>query len=478
MLHHFPRKGFFVVTLAFLLLALVSGTFFLSRAAAATTLKSAAAATGRTFAAAVAASHLSDSRFVNLLDTEFSGLTPENEMKWDATEPSQNSFNFGSADAIVNHAQSQGMKIRGHTLVWHNQLPGWVSSISNGSTLLSVMRNHIANVAGHYKGKIAYWDVVNEALNEDGTHRSDIFQNEIGSSYIEEAFKAARAADPGAKLCYNDYNTDGINAKSTGVYNMVRDFKSRGIPIDCVGFQSHLSTGGVPSTYQANLQRFAQLGVDVNITELDIGGSNRTQQANDYKTVVSACMATSTCTSITTWGITDNYSWRSGDTPLLFDSNYQKKPAYDAVIQALSSGIIITPTPGMTPTPGQTPTPGMTPTPGVTPTPTTGTSGTCRVSYTANSWPGGFTANLTVTNTGTSTINGWTLKFSFPGSQQVTQGWNGVFSQSGNQVTITNASYNGTISPNGSVNPGFNGSWSGSNPNPTSFSLNGTTCTS
>ncbi len=134
-----------------------------------------------------------------------------------------------------------------------------------------------------------------------------------------------------------------------------------------------------------------------------------------------------------------------------------------------------TPTRGTTPTPTQVVTPP--PTQGVTPTPTTPSgSTTCRVSYSVNQWPGGFTANLTITNTGSSTINGWTLRFTFPGSQQVTQGWNGVFSQSGNQVTITNASYNGTIPPNGSVNPGFNGSWSGSNPSPTAFTLNGAAC--
>ncbi len=157
--------------------------------------------------------------------------------------------------------------------------------------------------------------------------------------------------------------------------------------------------------------------------------------------------------------------------------------AVQANIVAAGYGSNVGSTPTPTPTVGTTPTPtaGTTPTPsptaGTTPTPTpTPGNSTCRVSYTANSWPGGFTANLTVTNTSSSTINGWTLKFSFPGSQQVTQGWNGVFSQSGNQVTITNASYNGTIPPNGTVNPGFNGSWSGSNPNPTAFTLNGTAC--
>ncbi|HTI26110.1 MAG TPA: endo-1,4-beta-xylanase [Kutzneria sp.] len=309
-----------------------------STANAATTLGAAAAAKGRTFATAVAAGHLGEAAYARTLDTEFSGVTPENEMKWDATEPGRGSFNFGAADTIVNHAVSHGMRVRGHTLVWHNQLPGWVSGISSGTDLLAAVRNHIAGVVGHFKGKIWYWDVVNEAFADGGSGglRSSIFQQRIGNSFIEDAFRAARAADPAAKLCYNDYSIDGINAKSTGVYNMVRDFKSRGVPIDCVGFQGHFSVNQVPRDYQANLQRFADLGVDVQITELDIGGSDRTAQAANYRTVVQACLAVARCNDITVWGITDKYSWRASSTPLLFDGNYAKKPAYTSVLQALN----------------------------------------------------------------------------------------------------------------------------------------------
>jgi endo-1,4-beta-xylanase len=140
---------------------------------AATTLGSAARAKGnRTFATAVANGHLGDSAYTATLDREFTGLTPENEMKWDATEASRNSFSFGAADAIVSHAQNHGMKVRGHTLVWHNQLPGWVSSITSGSTLLSVMQNHIAKVAGHFKGSITYWDVATSSSSASATRTS------------------------------------------------------------------------------------------------------------------------------------------------------------------------------------------------------------------------------------------------------------------------------------------------------------------
>jgi endo-1,4-beta-xylanase len=318
-------------------LAVTGVVLAVTPAQAASTLKEAAAASGRTIGAAVANNHLSEAQYASTLDAEFNGLTPENEMKWDTTEPSRGSFNYGSADAIVSHAQSHNMKIRGHTLVWHSQLAGWVSGISSGTDLLAAMRNHISNVAGHYAGKIAYWDVVNEAFDDGGAgaRRQSVFQQVIGNSYIEEAFRAARTADPNAKLCYNDYNTDGQNAKSNAVFAMVQDFKNRGVPIDCVGFQSHLSVNQVPADYQANLQRFANLGVDVNITELDIQGSDQTAQANNYRTVVAACMAVSRCTSITTWGVTDKYSWRSSGTPLLFNGDYAKKPAYTAVLQAM-----------------------------------------------------------------------------------------------------------------------------------------------
>lgn len=307
-------------------------------ASAASTLGGAAAAKGRYFGAAVAAGHLGESPYAATLDTEFNAVTPENEMKWDAVEKSRNSFTFGSADQIVGHAQGKGMKIRGHTLVWHSQLPGWVGGLS-ASELRSAMNNHITKVMQHYQGKIYAWDVVNEAFQDgnSGARRSSPFQDKLGDGFIEEAFRTARAADPNAKLCYNDYNTDGQNAKSNAVYNMVKDFKARGVPIDCVGFQSHFNgQSPVPGDYQQNLQRFAALGVDVQITELDIEGSG-TAQADSYRRVTQACLAVSRCTGITVWGIPDKYSWRAGGTPLLFDDNYGKKPAYSAVLAALGA---------------------------------------------------------------------------------------------------------------------------------------------
>ncbi|WP_369264166.1 non-reducing end alpha-L-arabinofuranosidase family hydrolase [Streptomyces sp. R35] len=300
----------------------------------ASTLGAQAAQSGRYFGTAVAAGRLGDGTYTGILDREFNMVTPENEMKWDTTEPSRGSFNFGPGDQIVNRATSHGQRMRGHTLVWHSQLPGWVSSIRDANTLRSVMNNHITTVANHYKGKIYAWDVVNEAFADGGSgqHRSSVFQNLLGDGFIEQAFRTARTADPAAKLCYNDYSIEDWNAaKTQGVYRMVRDFKSRGVPIDCVGFQSHFGTAGPPANFQTTLSNFAALGVDVQITELDIAQAPPTAYAN----TVRACMNVPRCTGITAWGIRDSDSWRSGENPLLFDRNGNKKPAYNATLTAL-----------------------------------------------------------------------------------------------------------------------------------------------
>ncbi|GIJ78390.1 endo-1,4-beta-xylanase [Micromonospora phaseoli] len=308
---------------------------------AGTTLGTSAAEKGRYFGAAVGTYKFSDNTYMSVLNSEFNSLVAENEMKWDATEPQRGVFNYSAGDRIVNHARSRGMKVRGHTLLWHAQQPGWAQGLSGGD-LRNAAINHVTQVASHFRGQIYSWDVVNEAFADGGSGaRRDSNLQRTGNDWIEAAFRAARAADPGAKLCYNDYNTDGINAKSTGIYNMVRDFKQRGVPIDCVGFQSHLGTT-IAGDYQANLQRFADLGVDVEITELDVtqGGN----QANIYATVTRACLAVSRCTGITVWGVRDCDSWRGGDNALLFDCAGNKKPAYTAVLDTLNGGSSPTPT--------------------------------------------------------------------------------------------------------------------------------------
>ncbi|KOV87761.1 1,4-beta-xylanase [Streptomyces sp. NRRL WC-3618] len=308
----------------------------LPSSAGAATLGAQAAPSGRYFGTAVAAGRLGDSTYTGLADREFNMITPENEMKWDAIEPSRGNFTFNAADQIVSHATAHGQRMRGHTLVWHSQLPSWVSSISDPATLRSVMKNHITTEMTHFKGKIYAWDVVNEAFADGGSgqHRSSVFQNVLGNGFIEEAFRTARDVDPSAKLCYNDYNIENwTDAKTQGVYNMVKDFKSRGVPIDCVGFQSHFGTGGAPASFKTTLSNFAALGVDVQLTELDIAQAAPT----GYAGAVNACLSVARCTGITVWGIRDSDSWRAGENPLLFDNNGNPKAAYTAVINALNT---------------------------------------------------------------------------------------------------------------------------------------------
>ncbi|SCL14392.1 endo-1,4-beta-xylanase (glycosyl hydrolase family 10) [Micromonospora nigra] len=336
-----PRRALATATLTVALIAGMTTALAPAAGAAGTTLKAAAAEKGRYFGAAVATGKLSDGQYVGILNREFNSVVAENEMKWDATEPQQGRFTYTGGDRLVSHARANGMSVRGHALLWHAQQPGWAQNMS-GSALRNAAINHVTQVATHFRGQIHSWDVVNEAFADGGSGaRRDSNLQRTGNDWIEAAFRAARAADPGAKLCYNDYNTDGINAKSTGIYNMVRDFKARGVPIDCVGFQSHLGTS-LAGDYQANLQRFADLGVDVQITELDVmTGPN---QANIYAAVTRACLAVARCTGVTVWGVRDSDSWRGSDDALLFDRSGNKKAAYNAVLDTLNAGT--TPPPG------------------------------------------------------------------------------------------------------------------------------------
>jgi len=334
------RRWKALVTAAVAGAVLAATVIFAQTADAASTLGASAAEKGRYFGAAIAAGRLSDPVYTGIVNREFNAVTPENEMKWDATEPSQGRFTYTNGDRILNQGLSNGSRVRGHALLWHAQQPGWAQSLS-GTALRNAAINHVTQVATHYRGEIYAWDVVNEAFADGGSGgRRDSNLQRTGNDWIEAAFRAARAADPGAKLCYNDYNTDGINAKSTGVYTMVRDFKSRGVPIDCVGFQSHLGTG-IDASYQANLQRFADLGVDVQITELDV--QQGSSQAGIFATVTQACLAVARCTGITVWGIRDSDSWRTGQNPLLFDNSGAKKAAYTSVLNALNAGGTTTP---------------------------------------------------------------------------------------------------------------------------------------
>jgi endo-1,4-beta-xylanase len=406
-------------------------------AAAASTLGAAAAERGRYFGVAINGGKLTDPAYTTIANREFNMVTAENEMKIDATEPNQNQFTFTRGDQIANWATSNGKRLRGHTLAWHSQQPVWMQNMS-GSALRSAMLNHITQVMTHYRGKMYAWDVVNEAFADGSGARRDSNLQRTGNDWIEAAFRAARAADPGPKLCYNDFNTDGQNAKSNAVFAMVQDFKQRGVPIDCVGFQSHFNSASpVPSDYQANLQRFANLGVDVQITELDIEGSGQTQ-ANNYDRVVRACLAVTRCAGITVWGVRDPDSWRASGTPLLFDGSGNKKAAYDSTLAALG---------GTPPSGGPTTGPTTGPNPG---------TGTCTASYAPQeTWPDRFNGKVTITAVG-GAISNWIVPVTVTPPQRVSATWNGspTWDSSGNVMTMR-PNGNGSLGAGASTSFGF-----------------------
>jgi endo-1,4-beta-xylanase len=284
---------------------------------------------------------LEEPEYGQVLAREFNLVVAENVMKWTSLQPDQGQFNFVLADLLMNFAEKNKQTVRGHTLVWHNQLPRWVYQLPK-TELLPAMQAHIQGVAGYFKGKIAYWDVVNEAIDDTAKPRETPFS--AVPNYIEQAFRITRQADPAAKLFYNDYNIEGINPKSDAVYAMVKSLKAKGTPIDGVGFQTHIDQNFSPESVRMaeNLERFAKLGLEIHITEMDvklIGSAPKAQrlkaQAQVYRKVLEVCLKQPACKVFTLWGFTDAHSWLSASEPLIFDDLYQPKPAYQALVEAL-----------------------------------------------------------------------------------------------------------------------------------------------
>jgi len=312
---------------------------------AASALRALAEAKGKYIGTELTGSMPSNATIASIAGTQFDMVTPGNEMKWDTTEPSNGSFNFGPGDNIVNFAQSHSMRVRGHNLVWHSQLPSWVSSLPQNQ-VQGVMESHITTEATHYKGKVYAWDVVNEPFNDNGSLRADVFFNAMGSGYIADAIRTAHNADPNAKLYLNDFNIEGENAKSNAMFSLAQSLLQQGVPLNGIGLESHFILGQIPSDMQANMQRFANLGLDVAVTELDdriqlpASSANLQQQATDYSNVVKDCLNVSRCVGVSQWGVGDADSWIPGTfsgfgAATMYDNNYQPKAAYNAVASAL-----------------------------------------------------------------------------------------------------------------------------------------------
>jgi endo-1,4-beta-xylanase len=280
--------------------------------------------------------------FKTVLSREFSVLTPENDMKHRRLQPSRGVFVFTRADSLVAFAESHDMDVRGHTLVWHYGNAAWLTARTWTNTeARALLTEHVRIVVEHYRGRIFAWDVVNEAINDDGTLRPSIWSNAIGAEFVELAFRAAHQADPQALLFYNDYNIEDFNAKSDSVYAMIARLVAAGVPIHGIGFQGHFRVGAVPTrqAMAANLARFAALGLKLHFTEVDVSvpqPSTTAQletQAENYRIIFDVCLQNLACQMVVTWGVTDGDSWISRASsewgePLLFDNSYRPKAAY------------------------------------------------------------------------------------------------------------------------------------------------------
>jgi len=314
-------------------------------------------ARGREFIGTAVTLRANETREPEIIRQEFNSMTPENAMKWESTEPSQGNFTFADADRHVAFAQENDLEIHCHTLVWHSQLPEWVSEggFSN-ETLIQVMEDHIAALVTRWKGACTRWDVVNEALNENGTYRSSVWYDTIGEAYIPIAFKLARKYDENVQLFYNDYNLEFNAEKTEGAARIVNLIKSYGIEIDGVGYQGHVTSEETPSapgpapdqaTLEAALRATADLGVDVVYTEIDVrlntpaNATGEAAQDATFTRMAASCLAVESCIGMTVWGISDKYSWIPGVFPgegdaLLFDENYEKKSTYDAFLEGIT----------------------------------------------------------------------------------------------------------------------------------------------
>lgn len=295
-----------------------------------------------------------DPAYLELAAQQYNIITPENIFKFGSLSPAPDVYNWDDADALVAWAEAHDIRIHGHTLVWHNQQPGWLDeSRYTSEEIAAILENHIRTVVGRYKGRIQEWDVVNEAIPDSGdVLRDTIWLRALGPDYIAKAFQWAHEADPDALLFYNDYNIDVPSRKTNNAYALVSNLLDAGIPIHGVGLQMHVSAKQLPSlsvdTVRQVMDRFGRLGLKVEITEMDvkIGEGTREEglepQAQVYRIVLQACIDAPNCDTFITWGVSDNYSWIPGfvghdDWVLLYDENLTPKPAYYAVAETLAS---------------------------------------------------------------------------------------------------------------------------------------------
>ena len=314
-----------------------------------------------------------DTGAARLIPQQFNAVTPENIMKAQLIQPGWDSYNFNLADKLVAYAKKNNLKINAHTLIWHSQLPSFMRGMQNADSVRQYFINHINKVASHYDGKVYSWDVVNEALNEDGTLRNSIFLQKLGDDYVVEAFRLAQKAAPHTKLYYNDYNIEQPK-KRAGAIALIKKVQAAGVRIDGVGIQGHWNAAKVPmEEIEQSIKEFGALGIEVMFTELDLSvlpnplknntaDVNTTAAYNDKINPYTNGLPDSVAqmqakaygdlfklflkykknvSRVTLWGVDDGQSWLNNfpvrgrtNYALLFDRNFQPKPAFYSVVDA------------------------------------------------------------------------------------------------------------------------------------------------
>lgn len=311
-------------------------------------LRALAARRGVITGAGINARLLADPAYAHLVTSTFTSMTEKNAFKWMFTEPSPGVFDFRQTDRLVAYAHAHGMRIRGHTLVWHREDPGWLLNTPwTRAGLRQVLRRHVMTVVRHFRGRVVEWDVVNEPITSRAL-RHDVFSDVLGPHYIADAFRWAHAADPSARLILNDYANDRPGPHFRAEYRLVRGLLARHVPVDGVGLQMHHTLANPPSAYGllAVIRKFAALGLSVEITELDIGvplpptAEDLARQALLYRQIAYVCASQPACTGLTFWGGDDadpnrGFPAEVGDGTL-FDAAGRPKPAYNGVQQGFA----------------------------------------------------------------------------------------------------------------------------------------------
>jgi endo-1,4-beta-xylanase len=310
------------------------------------TLRALAAAHNLVFGSAANTAALrADPGYRDVLGRQFGAVTAEDAMKWANVEPARGRYRWDDADRVVDFAHRNHQLVYGHALAWYSALPAWLSTVDSAG-LAAVLRAHVEDEVSRYRGRVWAWDVVNEAVNADGSLRDSAWLRTLGPDYLAQVFGWAHAKDPSATLFLNDFGMEDVNRKSNAVYAIVKQLRAQGVPVGGVGFQLHWTTDPLPAGFTANLRRFAALGVRVAITEADVRIAlpvtfdKLAAQAAVYRQAVAGCLAVAGCVSFTVWGFTDRYSWIPGLSPAdgaacLFDTGFQPKAAYAAVLGAL-----------------------------------------------------------------------------------------------------------------------------------------------